>query len=76
MAKTINCIKELETKHVTFKLGEIYAGNKINDNYWIVDSVGIETKVFEEHFKASIEDKTGEVAKMVNAPDKLNWAIE
>lgn len=53
----INCIKELETKHVTFKPGETYAGNKINDNYWIVDSVGIETKVFEEHFKASIEDK-------------------
>ena len=50
----INCIKELQTKHITFKAGESYIGNRINDNYWIVDSVGIETKVFEEHFNASI----------------------
>ena len=60
---------ELQTKYIAFKKGEVYTGNKINDNYWIVDSVGIETKIFEGHFKASIEDKTGAVAKMVNAPD-------
>ena len=65
----IKCENELQTKYITFKKGEVYTGNKINDNYWIVDSVGIEKKVFEEHFKASIEDKTGAVAKMVNAPD-------
>jgi hypothetical protein len=53
----IKCENELQTKYIAFKKGEVYIGNKINDNYWIVDSVGIETKVFEEHFKASIEDK-------------------
>ena len=69
MLGTIKCTKELQTKHITFKEGESYTGNRINDNYWIVDSVGVETKVFEEHFDVSIEEETGAVAKMVNAPD-------
>ena len=70
---TVKCTKELQTKHVTFKNGESYSGNRINDNYWIVDSVGVETKVFEDCFDVIIEGETednpGEVAKMVNAPD-------
>ena len=65
----INCTKELQTKHITFRKGESYTGNRINNNYWIVDSVGIETKVFEEHFNVLMEDKTGAVTKMVNVPD-------
>ena len=64
----INCIKELQTKHITFKEGENYAGNRVNNNYWIVDSVGVETKVFEEHFNVSLETN-GAVTKMVNVPD-------
>ena len=60
----INCIKELQTKHITFKEGENYAGNRVNNNYWIVDSVGVETKVFEEHFNVSLETN-GAVAQVV-----------
>lgn len=51
MAKTINCIKELETKHVTFKPGETYAGNKINERWWVIEAVAVSVADFILHFK-------------------------
>jgi hypothetical protein len=52
----VKCTKELQTKYVTFKVNEEYSGNRVNNNYWIVDSVGVEIKVFEEHFDAIVKD--------------------
>lgn len=44
------CIETLSTTRITFKDGEIYKGNKINNNWWCVDAVGVEAKIFDKHF--------------------------
>jgi len=49
MAKLL-CIKTLSTKHITFREGEIYKGNKVNDNWWCVDAVGVDANIFDRHF--------------------------
>lgn len=48
------CIKTLEVNSksgkYTFREGEKYNGNKINDKWWCVDAIGVETKSFDEYF--------------------------
>ena len=51
----VRCIEQLQTKQVTFRPGEEYTGNEINERWWIVDSVGVETEEFHLHFEAEEE---------------------
>lgn len=46
----VKCIKDLETKHTTFKLGEEYTAQKVNERWYCIDAVGIESVSFGEHF--------------------------
>jgi hypothetical protein len=52
----VRCIEQLQTKHITFKPGEEYFGSEVNKQWWVVDSVGVETDNFHLHFEV-IEKK-------------------
>jgi hypothetical protein len=52
----VRCIEQLQTKHITFKPGEEYYGSEVNKQWWVVDSVGVETYSFHLHFEV-IEKK-------------------
>jgi hypothetical protein len=46
----VKCKKELVTKHLTFKTGEEYEASKINDNWWLIDAVGVNKDDFTKCF--------------------------
>ncbi len=46
----VKCIKELQTKHMTFRLNEEYNAQRVNEHWYCVDAVGIGSDNFDEHF--------------------------
>ena len=55
----VKCKKELVTKHLTFKTGEEYEASKINDNWWLIDAVGVNKDDFTKCF-----DKIEEISNI------------
>lgn len=53
----VRCKHKLITKYATFVEGEVYDANKINNKYFLVEAVGIEKDVFNEHFEVILDDK-------------------
>lgn len=49
--KLVLCIEKFTMRNITFREGEAYIGNKVNDNYWVVESIGIPTEEFTLHFE-------------------------
>lgn len=47
---SVKCKSELKTKHQTFKPGEEYEASKINDNWWLIDTVGVSKEDFGKCF--------------------------
>jgi len=47
---SVKCKKEHITKHQTFKPGEEYKASKINDNWWLIDTVGVNKDDFAKCF--------------------------
>ena len=47
----VMCTEQLQTKRGTFRAGEEYTGNQINEHWWLVDSIGVETEEFLLHFE-------------------------
>jgi len=47
---SVKCKSELKTKHHTFKSGEEYEASKINDNWWLIDTVGVNKENFNKCF--------------------------
>lgn len=45
------CVKDLETKHRKFKKGDVEEATRINQNWWLIDSIGIGEKQFKTYFK-------------------------
>ena len=45
------CVKEHKTKYHTFTPGEEVEASKINDNWWIIDAIGISKDDFDKCFK-------------------------
>lgn len=49
---SVKCIKDLDTKYHNFKTNENNLNaTQINDNWWIIDSIGIDEKSFKTFFK-------------------------
>jgi hypothetical protein len=47
----VKCLKKLETKHMTFKEGEVYEMEKINDSWVIIEAIGVPSKSVPEYFE-------------------------
>ena len=50
------CTEQLQTNRSTFRTGEEYTANKINEHWYVVDSIGVETEDFLLHFEVIEED--------------------
>jgi len=47
----VKCIKDLQTKHTTFKLNEEYDAQRVNEHWYCVDAVGIKNEDFNKYFE-------------------------
>ena len=47
----VKCIKELTTKHTTFRENEEYDAQKVNEDWYCVEAVGIKSENFSKYFK-------------------------
>ena len=61
------CTEQLQTKKGTFRAGEEYTGNEINEHWWLIDSIGVETEEFLLHFELVEECSTQEVFTVEDA---------
>lgn len=57
--------RKLPSKSITFIEGVGYVGEKVNDNYWVVESIGIKAEDFPMYFEVQDDlvkkgDKTSE----------------
>lgn len=57
--KIVLCIERLTIGKFSFKEGETYLANKINENYWMVDTVGVKTEDFTLHFEIQEDVPSG-----------------
>ena len=46
----VKCKKEFTTKHLTFKASEEYEASKIDNNWWLIDTVGVNNDDFAKCF--------------------------
>jgi len=49
--KIVMCIEKFEQHGFTFKVGEKYIGNAVNENYWVIESIGVNMEDFILHFE-------------------------
>lgn len=47
------CVEKLQTKKLTFDVGKEYNSSKVNDTWWLVDSVAVNANDFEKYFRES-----------------------
>lgn len=47
----VECTNELQTKYQPFKKGETYEASKINENWWLIDTIGVSKDDFGKYFK-------------------------
>ena len=47
----VMCIENFSQHGFTFKVGEKYIGNAVNENYWIIESIGVNIEDFILHFE-------------------------
>lgn len=51
----VQCTKDLKIDrkswNITFKSGEEYQASKINDEWWLIDQIGVSVEDFKKHFK-------------------------
>ena len=64
----VRCIEQFSTSRMTFKAGESYTGNSVNENWWVVDSTGVKTEDFHLHFEIIEEVVDEELIKEMSAP--------
>ena len=52
---TVKCIKDLAINRKTnsnmFNKNTEYKASKINDNWWLIDQIGVSSDEFKKHFK-------------------------
>jgi hypothetical protein len=65
------CTEQLQTNRSTFRAGEEYIANEINEHWWVVDSIGVETEDFLLHFEV-IEEDTPDVLTQEEAERGVN----
>ena len=64
----VRCIEQFNTSRMTFRAGESYTGNSVNENWWVVDSTGVKTEDFHLHFEVIEEAVDEELIREMSAP--------
>ena len=58
----VRCLEQIQKGAVTFRTGETYFAEEINENWYAVDSLGFTTEDFHLHFESVGDELTEEEA--------------
>lgn len=48
---SVRCKQEYQSKHQTFRINDEYDASKINTNWWLIDTVGVNNDDFLKYFE-------------------------
>jgi hypothetical protein len=60
----VRCIEQIQKGGITFRTGETYTASEINKNWYVVDSIGVESEEFTLHFEEIITEEKSEAKVM------------
>ena len=66
----VRCIEQIQRGGITFRTGETYTANEINKNWYVVDSIGVESEEFTLHFEEMLTEEEAE-AKVIYVEKKV-----
>jgi hypothetical protein len=56
----VRCIEQIQKGGITFRTGETYTASEINNNWYVVDSIGVESEEFTLHFEEILTEEEAE----------------
>jgi hypothetical protein len=56
----VRCIEQIQKGGITFRTGETYTASEINKNWYVVDSIGVESEEFTLHFEEILTEEEAE----------------
>ena len=56
----VRCIEQIQRGGITFRTGETYTASEINKNWYVVDSIGVESEEFTLHFEEILTKEEAE----------------
>ena len=66
----VRCIEQIQRGGITFRTGETYTASEINKNWYVVDSIGVESEEFTLHFEEMLTEEEAE-AKVIYVEKKV-----
>ena len=66
----VRCIEQTQKGGITFRTGETYTASEINKNWYVVDSIGVESEEFTLHFEEIVTEEEVE-AKVIYVERKV-----
>ena len=66
----VRCIEQIQRGGITFRTGETYTASEINKNWYVVDSIGVESEEFTLHFEEIITEEEAE-ARVIYVEKKV-----
>ena len=66
----VRCIEQIQKGGITFRTGETYTASEINKNWYVVDSIGVESEEFTLHFEEIITEEEAE-ARVIYVEKKV-----
>ena len=66
----VRCIEQIQRGGITFRTGETYTASEINKNWYVVDSIGVESEEFTLHFEEIVTEEKDE-AKVIYTEKKV-----
>jgi len=70
----VRCIEQTQKGGITFRTGETYTASEINKNWYVVDSIGVESEEFALHFEEIITEEEVE-AKVIYVEKKVEQEV-
>ena len=70
----VRCIEQIQRGGITFRTGETYTASEINKNWYVVDSIGVESEEFTLHFEEIVTEEEAE-AKVIYTEKKVEQEV-
>jgi len=70
----VKCIEQIQKGGITFRTGETYTASEINKNWYVVDSIGVESEEFTLHFEEIVTEEEAET-KVIYVEKKVEQEV-
>ena len=70
----VRCVEQIQKGGITFRTGETYTASEINKNWYVVDSIGVESEEFTLHFEEIVTEEEAE-AKVIYVEKKVEQEV-